>query len=194
MLILSSKPIRAWRRHMDSNDILNFWFVQLEPKDWFQGGTALDDQVRDQFWSVLRQARAGELWPWRKSAEGRLAEIIVLDQFSRNIYRGQAQAFDADPQALVLAQEAIHAGADQWFNDDQKSFLYMPFMHSESALIQERGLQLFSAKGLEKNYAFALAHQKIIERFGRFPHRNAQLGRHSSAEELAFLQEPGSSF
>lgn len=137
----------------------------------------------------------GELYGWRKTAHGRLAEIIVLDQFSRNMYRDQPQSFAADPMALVLAQEAVFLGADKKLKTPQEqAFLYMPYMHSESEIIHEVALDLFSQPGLENNYAFELKHKEIIDRFGRYPHRNDILGRQSTAEELAFLKEPGSSF
>ena len=125
---------------------------------------------------------------------GRLAEIIVLDQFSRNIYRGTPLSFAYDPLALALAQEAITAKANQSLNPDQKAFLYMPFMHSESPAIHEIALELFKEPGLESNLDFEIRHKTIIDRFGRFPHRNEILGRQSTGEEISFLKEAGSSF
>jgi len=130
----------------------------------------------------------------RDSAEGRLAEIILLDQFSRNLYRNSPLAFACDPLALGLAQEAIRAGVEAELTPVQRSFLYLPFMHSESLAIHQVALQLYERNGLESNLEFERLHKSIIERFGRYPHRNAVLGRQSTAEELAFLQEPGSSF
>jgi uncharacterized protein (DUF924 family) len=143
---------------------------------------------------VLDAAMAGELQPWREAADGRLAEIIVLDQFSRNIHRGTPRAFAADPVALVLAQEALRVGADQVLPPERRAFLFMPFMHSESPRIHETAIRLFQQPGLEANLDAALRHKAIIDRFGRYPHRNALLGRVSSDEEQAFLQTPGSSF
>lgn len=139
-------------------------------------------------------AAAGELNEWRLSAQGRLAEIIVLDQFSRNIFRDQAKAFANDNLSLVLAQEAVRAGALDELESRQQAFLIMPYMHSESGLIHEEAVKLFSRPGLEFNLDFELRHKEIIDRFDRYPHRNEILGRESSPEEIDFLRQPGSSF
>ncbi len=154
----------------------------------------LDRLIADRFGEVHRQAAAGELFSWRSSPQGRLAEIIVLDQFSRNIFRGDARSFACDSEALVLAQEAIAQGHDLQLNLQEKSFLYMPFMHSESLLIHDQAVKLFTQKGLEYNLDFEFRHKRIIERFGRYPHRNAILGRISSPEEVEFLSGPDSGF
>ena len=140
-------------------------------------------------------AASGELYTWRHTDLGRLAEIIVLDQFSRNIFRDSPKAFASDSMALALAQEAIHNEAHLKLKTVEKSFLYMPFMHSESLVIHQEALKHFSEKGLETNYDFELKHYNIIKRFGRYPHRNKVLGRESSSEELDFLEnEKDSSF
>ena len=123
-----------------------------------------------------------------------MAEIIVLDQFSRNIHRGTPQAFSSDPLALALAQEVVQQKLDKDLPLMMRSFTYMPYMHSESALIHQQAVQLFNQPGLETNYDFELKHKEIIDKYGRYPHRNAILGRESSPDELAFLQQPGSSF
>ncbi len=136
----------------------------------------------------------GELFAWRASPRGRLAEIIVLDQFSRNIHRNRPAAFASDGMALVLAQEAVAANADRTLDAAQRAFLYMPYMHSESLLVHDEALALYSQPGLEKNLDFELRHRAIIERFGRYPHRNQILGRRSTAAEKAFLAEPGWGF
>ncbi len=175
-------------------DVLAFWFDELTPQDWFNGGDDIDQLIKERFAQVHSAAVQGELYIWRDSALGRLAEIIVLDQFSRNIGRDTSQAFAADPMALVLAQEAVAGGYDHQLNDQQKSFLYMPYMHSESLVIHEQAVELFSQTGLEHNLDFEFKHKVIIEKFGRYPHRNQILGRVSTEEELAFLQQPGSSF
>ena len=120
--------------------------------------------------------------------------MIVLDQFSRNMYRDTPRAFAADPQALSLAQVAVALGADNALTVEMRTFLYMPFMHSESPAIHRVALMLFATPGMEVNFASALKHKAIIDRFGRYPHRNAILGRLSTPEEIAFLQSPGSSF
>lgn len=175
-------------------DVLEFWFDELTPKDWFTGGAEIDSLIESRFSELHKTATQGELFEWRQNAQGRLAEIIVLDQFSRNIGRNSPAAFSADPMALALAQEAVAGGFDHQLNEQQKSFLYMPYMHSESLLIHEQAVELFSQTGLEHNLDFELKHKVIIERFGRYPHRNEVLGRTSTPEEIEFLQQPGSSF
>lgn len=174
--------------------VLQFWFDELTPEYWWKKDAALDQDIRNRFQSIHSQASACELFPWRHSPHGRLAEVIVLDQFSRNIYRDNAQAFATDSLALALAQEAVHQGADKALNPTERSFLYMPYMHSESLSIHEQAVELFEKNGEKNNLDFELKHKKIIERFGRYPHRNKILGRQSTAEEIEFLQQPGSSF
>lgn len=180
--------------HPDHQQVLDFWFETLQPADWFIKNPVLDERIRSQFLRLQGQALACELEHWRETPAGRLAEILVLDQFSRNTFRDTPAAFAADPLALALAQEAVRQGADQSLSPVQRSFLYMPFMHSESALIHREAVRLFSQPGLEQNLEFEIRHKVIIDRFGRYPHRNAILGRESTAEELAFLRQPGSSF
>lgn len=175
-------------------DVLKFWFEEIEPKMWWKSDGDFDHQIRVRFLPLLEQAAQGELYSWRKLPKGRLAEVIILDQFSRNIYRNTPLAFASDAAALVLAQEAIAAGAHSSLSPVERSFLYMPFMHSESKLIHEWAVSLFRENGLQGNYEFELKHKAIIDRFGRYPHRNKILGRNSSAEELEFLTQPGSSF
>jgi len=174
--------------------ILQFWFEQIEPKMWWVADSDFDRQISDRFSDLHQQVMRAELYGWRQQPEGRLAEIIVLDQFSRNIYRNTPLAFAQDPVALVLAQEAIAVGADKDMSALQRSFLYLPFMHSESRLIHERAESLYLANGIQGNYEFELKHKAIIDRFGRYPHRNKILGRTSTAEEIEFLKQPGSSF
>ena len=142
---------------------------------------------------MLAAAR-GELWAWRETASGRLAEIIVLDQFSRNIYRDTPLSFAQDAQALTLAQKLVATALDKKLPIDQRAFAYMPYMHSESPKVHEQAVALFSQPGLEDNLSYELRHKAVIERFGRFPHRNAILGRASTAQELEFLKQPGSAF
>ena len=179
---------------MHFSTVLDFWFDTLSPKDWFSKSDELDAAIAEHFAEIHGAAAAGELYSWRHSHEGRLAEILVLDQFSRNLFRDSPRAFAQDGQALVLAQEAIRHGADRALSDDQRAFLYMPYMHSESLAIQRASVLLYQALGRENNLDFAQRHFAIIERFGRYPHRNAILGRESSDEELEFLAQPGSSF
>jgi uncharacterized protein (DUF924 family) len=179
---------------MTSQDILDFWFEELTTKQHFVKDAALDALIRARFGITLEAAARCELWAWRTSAGGRLAEIVVLDQFSRNAYRDTPRAFAQDALALVLAQELVASGQDRNLSIEQRVFAYMPYMHSESELVHAQAVALFSQPGLEDNLDFELRHKEIIERFGRYPHRNAVLGRTSSALELAFLSEPGSSF
>jgi len=178
----------------DPDAVLRFWFEELDQQDWWRKDSELDQRIRDRFAPTLEAAARCELFRWRGSARGCLAEVIVLDQFSRNIHRDTAAAFANDPLALALAQEAVARGCDQELPASQRTFLYMPYMHSESALIHDEALRLFAAPGLEQNLDFERRHKAIIDRFGRYPHRNAMLGRESTALELAFLKEPDSSF
>lgn len=174
--------------------ILEFWFKQIEPKSWWSADTAFDEKIRQKFEGVLVQAEQGEFYTWRKSAAGRLAEIIVLDQFSRNAYRNTPKAFAQDAMALALAQEAVANGALKELNPDERAFLLLPYMHSESRLIHVQAELLYREWAPENNYKFELRHKEIIDRFGRYPHRNLILSRESTLEELEFLKQPGSSF
>ncbi|HET7611381.1 MAG TPA: DUF924 family protein [Rhodanobacteraceae bacterium] len=179
---------------MTFEEVLRFWFEQATPEQHFKRDDVFDSAIREYFTETNAAALRGELAPWRATADGRLAEIIVLDQFSRNLFRADPRAFTGDVVALVLAQEAIQAGADRGLPAARRAFLYMPFMHSESRVIHVDAERLFRQPGLERNYEFELKHKAIIDRFGRYPHRNAILGRRSTPEELAFLEQPDSSF
>ncbi len=179
---------------IDATAVLDFWFVELDSAQWWRKDAELDLQIARRFCDVHRAAAQCELWSWRGTAAGRLAEVIVLDQFSRNIHRDTALAFAQDPLALALAQEAVARGADRDLEPRQRSFLYMPYMHSESPAIHEQAVALFEKLGNAANLEFELRHKAIIDRFGRYPHRNAVLGRESTAQELRFLEQPGSSF
>ena len=161
--------------------ILEFWFQEIAPAQWWKIDPAFDNLVAERFGAIHAQAARSELFAWRATPQGRLAEIIVLDQFSRNIHRGTRRAFEADTLALALAQE-------------QRNFLYMPLMHSESKKIHAVAEPLFKVNTPDSIYNFELRHKAIIDRFGRYPHRNVMMGRTSTPEELAFLTEPGSSF
>lgn len=174
--------------------ILDFWFQELKPAQHWQKDPELDARISMRFGAVHRAALAGECWQWRQNVAGRLAEIIVLDQFSRNIHRDTPMSFAADSMALVLAQEAVALDLARQLVPEQRSFLYMPYMHSESLLIHDEAMRLFAEPGMENNYDFEVKHRDIIARFGRYPHRNAILGRTSTPEEEAFLRQPGSSF
>lgn len=174
--------------------VLDFWFEEIEPVMRWKKDDAFDALLIERFLETHTRASRGELFEWRRQPQGRLAEIIVLDQFSRNMFRDSALAFAHDAQALTLAQEAIACGADVSLTQEQRCFLYMPFMHSESLQIHEVAVGLFNKNGIGSNLDFELKHKKIIEAFGRYPHRNKVLGRQSTAEETEFLTRPGSSF
>lgn len=176
------------------DDVLKFWFDDIEPAMWWKVDVAFDNEIRDRFGDLHRRAVHCELFEWRHAPTGRLAEIIVLDQFSRNIFRHTPRAFAYDAMALALAQEAIERGAAQSLTAVERSFLYLPFMHSESPRIHQIAERLFRNNGIQNNYEFELKHKAIIDRFGRFPHRNEILGRTSSVEEIEFLKQPNSSF
>ena len=165
-------------------DILTFWFAETAPKSWWSAAPEFDALVRARFGDLLRRASPG----------GRLAEILVLDQFSRNAFRDTPAAFAQDPMALALSQEALAAGAHRALTPIECAFLFMPYMHSESALIHRQAEALFREYAPKDNHDFELRHKAIIDRFGRYPHRNAILGRASSAQEIAFLKQPGSRF
>jgi uncharacterized protein (DUF924 family) len=176
------------------NEVLDFWFRDIEPKKWWLADPEFDSLIKERFLGLLEQARQGELFAWRKEPGGRLAEIIVLDQFSRNIWRNTPAAFAQDAIALVLSQEAVSNGALGALSPVECAFLLMPYMHSESQAIHLVAERLFQEFTPENNYNFELRHKAIIDRFGRYPHRNAMLGRDSTPEEIEFLKQLGSSF
>jgi uncharacterized protein (DUF924 family) len=178
----------------DFRVVLHFWFEETEPKQRWSRSEAFDRSIAERFGQLHAQAAQGELFEWRSSPQGRLAEILVLDQFSRHLCRDQAAAFAQDPTALALAQTAVDAGADALLEPVRRAYLYMPYMHSESARIHDEAVRLFTALGVADSLRFELRHQAVIDRFGRYPHRNAALGRVSTPEELEFLETPGSSF
>lgn len=174
--------------------VLQFWFQEISPAKWWSVDAELDRLIVDRFSELHSRAARSELFAWRAEPRGRLAEIIVLDQFSRNMYRGDRLAFATDAMALALAQEAVGSKADLTLPPEERVFMYMPYMHSESRLIHEVAERLFKDCGQKSTYEFELRHKAIIDRFGRYPHRNAVLGRKSTEEELVFLAQPGSSF
>ncbi|MBL4671103.1 MAG: DUF924 domain-containing protein [Arenicella sp.] len=176
------------------NEIIEFWFIEIDKVQRFKKDERFDELIRSRFSEIHTQASKCELFSWRSTALGCLAEVIVLDQFSRNMYRGKAESFVHDSLALSLAQSAISKGLDLELTSEQKSFLYMPFMHSESLIIHGQAMTLFTNLGIESNLNFEIKHKSIIERFGRYPHRNKILGRASSSEENSFLLQPGSGF
>ncbi|EPJ48270.1 MAG: hypothetical protein OFPI_30360 [Osedax symbiont Rs2] len=179
---------------MNYEEVLKYWFHELTPAQWWKKDPELDVAINERFHDVYNRASLGELYQWRDNSRGRLAEIIVLDQFSRNMFRGTAQAFATDSMALALAQEAIRVGDDMQLSASERSFLYMPFMHSESIAIHTLAEQLFADVGIEGNINSARQHFDIIKRFGRYPHRNQLLWRDSTEEEMDYLEEPGAGF
>lgn len=179
---------------MTYHDVLTFWFEELEPRDWWLADPDLDARIRTRFDALLGRAARAELHAWRSHAEGRLAEIIVLDQFSRNIHRHTPHAFAQDPMALVLAQEAVSQGLAPSLPESQRDFLLMPYMHSESPAVHVQAEPLFRELASRNGYDFELKHKAIVDTFGRYPHRNRILGRPSTDAEVEFLKQPGSSF
>lgn len=174
--------------------ILKFWFEDINPSQWWVKDAAFDKQIIERFSELHAHACRCELYGWRKDAGGRLAEIIILDQFSRNMFRDSPLAFANDSLALALSQEAISAGMDNALTPIERSFLYMPFMHSESIHIHQIAIELYEKNGIASNLQFEIQHKNIIERFGRFPHRNRILGRPSTQAEIEFLKQPHSAF
>jgi len=180
---------------IDYTDIIEFWFSDRVRKMWWSKDAAFDQEIRNLFAETHQQAVAGDLSAWRQAPEGRLAEVIVLDQFPRNMYRGQPEAFASDELARQCTRDAVSDGADRAVTPQQRAFLYMPLMHSESDSDHELAVRLYSSHpDLKLNLDFELKHKAIIDRFGRYPHRNDILGRVSTLEEKEFLEKPGSSF
>lgn len=177
-----------------SEAVLTFWFSDIDPQKWWGKDPQFDRLVERHFGGVLQRAARGECAEWRGSARGRLAEIIVLDQFSRNIYRNSPQAFAQDALALTCAKEAVRLGADRQLPIPKRAFMYMPYMHSEDQHMHHEAFKLFNVPGMESYLKFEQRHKAIIDQFGRYPHRNITLGRESTADELMFLRQPGSSF
>ena len=174
--------------------VLHFWFIESQPEQWWQKDTVFDQLIRNKFASLHAQAKQCELYHWRTEWRGRLAEILILDQFSRNLYRDSPLAFVCDSMALTLAQEAVALGIDKQLTAQERAFLYMPYMHSESLDIHALAIPLFEQNNNPDTLEFEMKHQRIIERFGRYPHRNAVLNRVSTEAELAFLQQPDAGF
>src|SRR5258708_10760098 len=186
--------------------VLDFWFGMpgsaefgTRREAWFRKDPAFDEAIRRQFAEDVAAAAKGEHDRLLGDAEGALALAILLDQFPRNLYRGQAKTYAADPKARAVAGAAIDRGFDRRLSPVQRQFFYLPFMHSEALADQERSVELYRAlagadAGLASTVDYAVRHRHIIRRFGRFPHRNVILGRESTADEIEFLRQPGSSF
>jgi len=185
--------------------VLEFWFGHPDSPEhgaarpqWFTKDPQFDAAIRERFGGLVERARAGELDAWEREPESALALILVCDQFPRNLYRGDPRAFELDSRALALVQRFVERGWDRNLSPVQRTFVYLPFEHSESIADQRRAVSLFESIRDDsfgaQGYDYALRHLRVIERFGRFPHRNDALGRESTPEEIAFLREPGSSF
>ena len=168
-------------------EIIDFWFSDDVQKLWFNSTPEFDGLLRERFLGTWEQASRGELEHWLQSAEGCLALVIILDQLPLNMFRESAQSYATEARSCEVAHVALEQGFDKSLAPEQRAFLYMPFMHSEALADQQLALRLFAQPGLEGNYRFAQHHHGIIEKFGRFPHRNEALGRHSSAAELEYL-------
>jgi len=172
-------------------DIIRLWFSPSGKPLWFTATPAMDAELREKYAGLLQAALAGNLDDWRASPQGALALVIVLDQFPLNMFRGTAESFCGEARAREVAAGAIACGFDQDLSDEQKAFLYMPYMHSENLADQDRSVGLFTQAGLKENLTWAEHHRDIVRRFGRFPHRNDMLGRECTPEEAAYLQSEG---
>lgn len=177
---------------MSSNEviekILKFWFEETTKQEKFQKNPSFDKKIKDDYLGVYKSIMRGDTKDWRETPEGRLAEIIVLDQFTRNMFRNSPRAFEADELTLKLAREAIKNNADKTIPEGWRVNFYMPYMHSESREVHEEALKLFTEYGDEESLKYERKHKEIIDRFGRFPHRNKILGRKSTPEEVEFLK------
>ncbi len=174
-----------------ASDVVTFW-REAGPEAWFKKDEAFDARIRERFLPTYEAAADGKLSSWEAHAEGALALLILLDQFPRNMFRGQARMFETDPMARAIAAGALVRGFDAEAPQDMRSFFYLPFEHSESLKDQERSVALFKATGDAELLKWAEIHADIIRRFGRFPHRNAVLGRATTSEEQAFLDDEAS--
>ena len=175
-------------------EILNFWFIECKPEQWFKKNEDFDRMIEKSFSSAIEDAIEGKLDSWEETETGCLALIILLDQFTRNVFRDTPRAFAGDERALALSQLCFNKDYLTNLDIHRRQFMLMPMMHSENLAVQDAALPLFKKYASEKDYEYAEKHRDIIARFGRFPHRNVILGRKSTNEELEFLKQPGSSF
>lgn len=175
---------------MTPEGLLAFWFSAHARKHWFRSTPAFDREVREGFERIWNDARTDGLSTWQQTAKGLLALVILLDQMPLHMFRGQAQSFASEALSRVVADAAISQGFDVDYEDEEKAFLYLPFMHSEDLADQDRSVALFQQAGLSDSLRWARHHREIVRRFGRFPHRNRILGRVSTPGELAWLDSP----
>ena len=177
--------------HARAEEVLGFWFEALMPEQWFAKSDALDREIADLFEALRVAVFESKAAGWRDDPRTLLAAVILLDQFSRNVHRGTAEAFAADPLAQELASLAVERGWDRAMTPEQRQFLYLPFEHAESRELQAVSLSCFEALGQEEALEYARQHAEVIARYGRFPSRNAALGRESTPEEKEYLAQPG---
>ncbi|MCX8474683.1 MAG: DUF924 domain-containing protein [Sphingomonas sp.] len=177
--------------HARAEEVLSFWFEALMPEQWFAKSDGLDREIEDLFEPLRVAVLESKAAEWRSDPWALLAAVILLDQFSRNVHRGTAEAFAADPLAQELASLAVERGWDRGMTPEQRQFLYLPFEHAESRELQAVSLSCFEALGQEEALEYARQHAEVIARYGRFPSRNAALGRESTAEEEKYLAQPG---
>jgi len=168
--------------------VITFWFAETVRPQWFRSTPAFDQSISEEFMDIYQAAMTGQLMVWQTIAQGALALVIVLDQFPLNMFRGRAESFASEVRARTVTRLAIDRQFDTQLTNEQKAFLYMPLMHSEDLLDQEQSIMLYETAGLKDNLQFAKHHREIIQKFGRFPHRNAILGRESSEAELQYLR------
>ncbi|WP_455196917.1 DUF924 family protein [Kaarinaea lacus] len=168
-------------------DILDFWFSEKVKPLWFNSTPDFDAQLKERYADIYRAALNGQLSKWQQTADGCVALVVILDQFPLNMYRGLPESFAGEALARDITRKAVSKGFDKQIPDEQKAFLYMPLMHSENIVDQDLSVQLFEAAGLTENLRFANHHRDIVQRFGRFPHRNKILGRTSTQAELDYL-------
>ena len=175
----------------DARAVLDFWFHALKPEDWWTRDETVDANIISCFSSLYERLAEEVPGEWLATQGGRLAAIIVLNQFPRNMFRDDPRTFATDARALEIAGQTVEAGEDEKLNQYERGVLYMPYQHSEDSAMQARSVELFTALGDAGQLDFAIKHKQVIDRFGRFPHRNKILGRKSSAEEVEFLNQPG---
>ncbi len=177
-------------------DILDFWFNETKPQQWFQVSEEFDQAIVERFKEPYEMAARGEFDEWQKSADGALALCILLDQMPRNMFRGTPKAFETDKKALIISKYAISKGLDQVLSPQKRRFIYLPFEHSENLNDQRRSVELFEKMKDEDKlgYDYALRHLDVIEKYGRFPHRNKILGRQNTPEEEEYLTQPDAGF
>ncbi len=193
----------SMRRGLEKNkmrdtkeELIHFWFEDTAPHQWFEVNEQFDAMIIDRYLDTYERARDGKLKDWEVDAEGCLALCLVLDQFPRNMFRRAATSFATDAKALLIAKQALHKGFDQVLTPVKRRFLYLPFEHSENFQDQKKSVELFKSMQADDamGYEYALRHMHVIEKYGRFPHRNKVLGRENTVEEVEYLNQPGAGF